>query len=238
MRRCFSVSSSGETSLPHHPPSYGVSSGNPVSSAISGPTSVPCRVITPSIASSRGSIRFITLICSPTICRSCSAQSPSFAMKKVVWPESPYGVCTTRSSPSPAPARQREQRPGSRCHGPSCSARSARRPRCRDASSRSSSPSGAAAPPSGRRRPARARRPAPRSPRRTSGTPPCRAAVAGDEVADLLVPEEVVHDLLDRLERRAASAPSARRRSDASRRTSRSSSRTGSCAPTGRSRAG
>jgi hypothetical protein len=32
---------------------------------MSGPTSVPWRVMTPSIASSRGSIRFITLIGSP-----------------------------------------------------------------------------------------------------------------------------------------------------------------------------
>jgi hypothetical protein len=42
--------------VPHQPPSYGVSSGNPVSSAIRGPTKVPWRVITPSMASSRGSI--------------------------------------------------------------------------------------------------------------------------------------------------------------------------------------
>ena len=89
VRRCFSVSSSGDTSLPHQPPSYGVSSGNPVSSAINGPTSVPCRVITPSIASSRGSIRFMTLICSPAIFFSCAFQSPSSAMKNVVCPESP-----------------------------------------------------------------------------------------------------------------------------------------------------
>ena len=39
--RCPSVNTSGKTSLPHQPPSYGVSSGNPVSSAISGPTRVP-----------------------------------------------------------------------------------------------------------------------------------------------------------------------------------------------------
>ncbi len=103
-RRCASVSRSGETSSPHQPPSYGVSSSNPTSSAISGPTRVPCRVITPSIASSRGSIRFITLIWFPAIFFSSRFQSCSRAMKNVVCPESPYGVWTTRSSPSPAPS--------------------------------------------------------------------------------------------------------------------------------------
>ncbi len=49
-RAAASVNTSGNTSLPHQPPSYGVSSGNPVSSAISGPTRVPWRVMTPSIA--------------------------------------------------------------------------------------------------------------------------------------------------------------------------------------------
>ena len=67
VRRWCSVSSSGRRRCRTTPRRTGVSSGNPVSSAINGPTSVPCRVITPSIASSRGSIRFITLSLSPSI---------------------------------------------------------------------------------------------------------------------------------------------------------------------------
>ena len=97
-----------------------------------------------------------------------------------------------------APARAA---PRSRSRGPSCSARSGRRPRCPGASSRSSSPSGGAATPAGRRRPARARAASSSvssSNIRNAALPPPRLR---HEVADLLVPEEVVHDLLDRLER-------------------------------------
>ena len=68
---------------------------------MSGPTSVPCRVMTPSIAASRQLIRRITLSSSRAMSAACSSQSAWEAMKNVVWPESPYGVCTTRSSPTP-----------------------------------------------------------------------------------------------------------------------------------------
>ena len=49
------------TSLPHHPPRYGVNSLKPISSVISGPTMVPCRVTQASSAEPRTWTRFITL---------------------------------------------------------------------------------------------------------------------------------------------------------------------------------
>ena len=73
---------------------------------MNGPTTVPCRVFTASTATARFVIRFITLSCSSTMCSELASQSLSCLMKNVVLPESPYGVCTTRSLPSSAdPAR-------------------------------------------------------------------------------------------------------------------------------------
>src|SRR4029453_16544072 len=67
---------------------------------MNGPTMVPCRVMQASTAAALLSIRFITLSCSPTMSSAYFAQSFFPVMKKVVLPESPYGVCTTRSRPS------------------------------------------------------------------------------------------------------------------------------------------
>ena len=92
----------GNISLPHQPPRYGVSSEYPVSSVMKGPTIVPCRVSTASTAMGRGLMRFITFASSPRIDPAYFDQSSSEEMKNVVFPESPYGVCTTRSVPSPA----------------------------------------------------------------------------------------------------------------------------------------
>ena len=72
-------------------------------SFISGPTSVPYRVRTASTAIARWSIRRMTLS-SWSASGSLAAllsQSASLLMKNVVLPESPYGVCTTRSPPRP-----------------------------------------------------------------------------------------------------------------------------------------
>ena len=62
---------------------------------------VPCRVMHASTAAALLSIRFITFSCSPTMSSASLSQSPSALMKNVVLPESPYGVCTTRSVPRP-----------------------------------------------------------------------------------------------------------------------------------------
>ena len=66
-RRRSSSSTSGNISLPHQPPRYGVSSGWPVSSVMNGPTIVPLRVSTASTATGRLLIRFITLTSWPTM---------------------------------------------------------------------------------------------------------------------------------------------------------------------------
>ena len=76
-------------SFPHQPPRYGVSSGWPVRSGITGPTSVPCRVITPSSAAAAQLMRRITFSSSPTMCSACLSQSLRPLMKNVVFPESP-----------------------------------------------------------------------------------------------------------------------------------------------------
>ena len=67
-----------------------------------GPTTVPWRVITASTAAALLRIRFMILSSSSIISSESRSQSDSLAMKNVVLPESPYGVCTTRSVPSPA----------------------------------------------------------------------------------------------------------------------------------------
>ena len=59
---------------------------------MNGPTTVPHRVSTASTATGRLLIRRITLISSPTMSALCFFQSASDEMKKVVLPESPYGV--------------------------------------------------------------------------------------------------------------------------------------------------
>ena len=69
---------------------------------MNGPTIVPCRVRTASTAMASLLIRFITFACWPAISAAHRSQSASEVRKKVVLPESPYGVCTTRSVPSPA----------------------------------------------------------------------------------------------------------------------------------------
>ena len=71
---------------------------------MNGPTTVPWRVLTASTAAARLLMRFMILSSSPTMCSASRRQSPSSLMKKVVLPESPYGVCTTRSEPRPASA--------------------------------------------------------------------------------------------------------------------------------------
>ena len=70
---------------------------------MNGPTMVPCLVMHASTAAAWLLMRFITLSCWPSMSAAKSSQSRSDLMKNVVLPESPYGVCTTRSSPSPAP---------------------------------------------------------------------------------------------------------------------------------------
>ena len=67
---------------------------------MNGPTTVPCRVLTASTATARLLIRFMIFSSSPTMSSQLRSQSASEAMKKVVLPESPYGVWTTRSVPS------------------------------------------------------------------------------------------------------------------------------------------
>ena len=68
---------------------------------MNGPTMVPCVVMQASTAAALLSMRFITLSCSPTMSSATASKSAFDLMKKVVLPESPYGVCTTRSVPSP-----------------------------------------------------------------------------------------------------------------------------------------
>ena len=82
--RWRSVRTVDDTSLPHQPPPYGVSSGKPASSAISGPTSVPCRVMTPSIAASRQLMRRMTLSSSRAMSPACASQSAWDETKNVV----------------------------------------------------------------------------------------------------------------------------------------------------------
>ena len=78
---------------------------------MNGPTTVPCRVSTASTATALLLIRFITFACCPAMAPAWEAQSDSEATKKVVFPESPYGVCTTRSVPSPASTATRTSVP-------------------------------------------------------------------------------------------------------------------------------
>ena len=169
---------------------------------MSGPTSVPWRVITPSIASSRGSIRFITLMVSPTI-------FVSDALPVVL------GGDEERRLPGVAVRRLHDEvvaEPGGAREG-----RAARRRSCplpidvgharharlvrRAASSRSSSRADAAATPAGTR---------PRAPARCASSSVSSSNIRNATlppgprrphvVDDLLVPEQVVADLLDRLE--------------------------------------
>ena len=76
---------------------------------MNGPTMVPCVVMHASTAAALLSMRFITLSCSPTMSSAYVSQSASDLMKNVVLPESPYGVCTTRSVPSPCADRELPQ---------------------------------------------------------------------------------------------------------------------------------
>ncbi len=99
--RWASLSTSGNRSLPHQPPLYGVSSGWPTVEPTYGPTIVPCRVMTPSTQTSKGRIRRITFSSCDVRSSRYFAKSSAVLTKKVVRPESPYGVCTTRSSPTP-----------------------------------------------------------------------------------------------------------------------------------------
>jgi hypothetical protein len=69
---------------------------------MNGPTIVPCLVMHASTAAAWLLMRFITLSCWPSMSAAQASQSRSDLMKNVVLPESPYGVCTTRSSPRPA----------------------------------------------------------------------------------------------------------------------------------------
>ena len=71
-------------------------------SRITGPTSVPWRVITASSAAASQLMRRMTLSSSPTMSSASRSQSLSPQMKNVVLPESPYGVWTTRSVPRPS----------------------------------------------------------------------------------------------------------------------------------------
>ncbi len=70
-------------------------------SVMNGPTIVPWRVMQASTAAAELLIRFITFSSWPTMFSLSRSQSASDLMKKVVLPESPYGVCTTRSVPRP-----------------------------------------------------------------------------------------------------------------------------------------
>ena len=76
---------------------------------MNGPTMVPCRVMHASTAAALLLIRFITLSSWPTMSSASLSQSASDSMKNVVLPESPYGVCTTRSVPRPCAVGQRGQ---------------------------------------------------------------------------------------------------------------------------------
>ena len=58
---------------------------------MTGPTTVPWRVITASTAAARQLMRFMTFSSSSTRSSACSSQSRSPLMKNVVLPESPYG---------------------------------------------------------------------------------------------------------------------------------------------------
>ena len=69
---------------------------------MNGPTTVPCLVLTASTATAWLLIRFMIFRSSPTMFSLSRSHSACEVMKKVVLPESPYGVCTTRSEPSPA----------------------------------------------------------------------------------------------------------------------------------------
>ena len=79
----------GNTSLPHQPPRYGVSSSKPVMSVWIGPTSVPCLVAQASTVPGRCSIRRMILSSSSASFSECSSHCSSFVMKNVVRPESP-----------------------------------------------------------------------------------------------------------------------------------------------------
>src|SRR5680860_1585328 len=68
---------------------------------MNGPTIVPCLVMHASTAAALLSIRFMTLSCSPMMSPAYLSKSTFDLMKNVVLPESPYGVCTTRSEPRP-----------------------------------------------------------------------------------------------------------------------------------------
>ena len=69
---------------------------------MNGPTTVPCRVSTASTAMPRLLIRFMIFCCWPTMSSANLSQSASLVRKNVVFPLSPYGVCSTTSVPSPA----------------------------------------------------------------------------------------------------------------------------------------
>ena len=58
---------------------------------MTGPTTVPWRVMTASTAAARQLMRFMTFSSSPTRSSACASQSRSPWMKNVVLPESPYG---------------------------------------------------------------------------------------------------------------------------------------------------
>ena len=120
-------------------------------------------------------------------------------MKKVVWPESPYGVCTTRSVPSPA-ARPAPAARRSRRRGRARWARWARPPRCRAGWSRSWSRGGCAARPAAGHLQAQLLASSSlvsSNMRKTTLPLPPRAR---DQVGRLLVAEQVVADVLHRLE--------------------------------------
>ena len=70
---------------------------------MNGPTTVPCRVLTASTATAWLLIRFMIFRSWPTMSSQSRSHSAWLVMKNVVFPESPYGVCTTRSEPRPAP---------------------------------------------------------------------------------------------------------------------------------------
>jgi hypothetical protein len=69
---------------------------------MTGPTTVPWRVRTASMADAAQLMRFMTFSSSAASSAASLSQSASLWMKNVVLPESPYGVCTTRSWPRPA----------------------------------------------------------------------------------------------------------------------------------------
>ena len=85
LARTPSENAPGNTSLPHQPPLYGVSSFAPTTSVSSGPTSVPDCVAHASSVAPRQLMRFMILTSgSLTISSLCLLKSSSLAMKKVV----------------------------------------------------------------------------------------------------------------------------------------------------------